>query len=516
MALAEYNSEEKAIHPGGINNRPFWNTYSTRFTFCPKLCFPYFPCTKEYIFTATDSTGATYSFSSNSSQAFLTPIWSKLATGTVTLKVEALTRTDQAKYLIGARTFFKCAPFLGKENYADKARSYKECASMAFGYAFDEPMIQYWAKYGKPDPDYYHNVYPSKTISSIIRAMVHCAKVQPEKAEEAYKIAVSAADYLLSLTYENDEMKGLPPTFSFKGLNEEKILATAPAAKEFKDTNMLIYPATVGSAYLLLFDAIGDEKYFTAAKRIADYYKKHILPCGSWYLKVSATTGEPVVNNKCVTFSILDFIHDIAARCNDDELKTIEKRYFEFISETCLKNYNWDGQFEDIHPQPLYYNLTHIEADNMIQYIKNNLSDDPKWVAIAEELMRFVEDQFVVWEQHEPWRLSKNGSYKYFENYYRFAPTGEEQYFCYEPIDGSTAKIMGAFLDIYQMTKSHLALEKALVLADMITRMQNASTGVIPTFWVKEDCMDELDNFWINCHLATAAQMLKLSEFIEK
>lgn len=49
----------------------------------------------------------------------------------------------------------------------------------------------------------------------------------------------------------------------------------------------------------------------------------------------------------------------------------------------------------------------------------------------------------------------------------------------------------------------------------MITRMQNSETGVIPTFWVKTDCMDVLDNFWINCHIGTAFERMRLAEFIK-
>lgn len=516
LALEEYNSTTETVRRGG-NGRPFWNTYSTRFTFCPSFGFTSFLRAKKYLFTATDSTGAVYTFTDSEPTAMLSPIWGKLATGIVTLTVEAYNRYDEnIKYLIGARTFFKCSPFMGRESYGQKALPYVECAAKAFKYVFDQPMIQYWAIHGKPDPEYYHNVYPSKMISSIVRAMVYYAKVEPKDAEQAMKVAISATDYLLSLTYEDGTpMEGLPPTYSFKGLNAETVNATAPAAQLFRDTNMMIYPAFAGKAYLTMYKETGNKKYFDAAKRITDYYKSHVLPCGSWYLKVSCITGEPVSNNVCVDFNILSFLHDMAEATADSELRTLEKNYFDHLIKTCLENYNWEGQFEDVEVTPPYENLTHFGAGHLIKYIKENLSDSPEWVEVAAELIRYIEDQFVIWGEHEPWRI--NGHYKkqFGDNSHLFSPCGEEQYHCYDPIDSSGATIMESFLNAYVVTGNKLLLEKALTLGDMITRMQNAETGVIPTFWVKKDCMDVLDNFWINCHIHSAFQLMNVDAFMK-
>jgi hypothetical protein len=50
----------------------------------------------------------------------------------------------------------------------------------------------------------------------------------------------------------------------------------------------------------------------------------------------------------------------------------------------------------------------------------------------------------------------------------------------------------------------------------MITRMQNKETGVIPTHWMKKDCAENLENFWINCHVGTAMYMMRLSKMVEE
>ena len=71
---------------------------------------------------------------------------------------------------------------------------------------------------------------------------------------------------------------------------------------------------------------------------------------------------------------------------------------------------------------------------------------------------------------------------------------------------------MSQFLNVYNLTKDPLLLEKAYALGDSITRMQNKETGVIPTHWMKKDCAENLENFWINCHLGVAATMMRLAK----
>ena len=321
------------------------------------------------------------------------------------------------------------------------------------------------------------------------------------------KLATSAADYLLSITYgETSCLKGLPPTYSFKGLNRQTVNANAPAAEKREDTVMMIYPAIVGSTYLKLEKATGNGKYFDAAKTIADYYKANVQPNGSWYLLVNEKTGEPEGSNCCLHFGPLSFLHDYYERTGDAEFKVLEENYFRYIVKNGLERYSWEGQFEDTALTGNYANLTHYGADSMIGYITSNLSSDPAMMDEAEGLMRYIEDQFLVWGKHAPWLPHVSE-----ESYY---PAGLEQYGWYVPIDASTTAIMRAFLDLYSVTKDTLLLEKALTLGDAITRMQNPETGVIPTHWMKKDCMDHLENFWINCHTRTAFQMLHLAKLM--
>lgn len=154
-----------------------------------------------------------------------------------------------------------------------------------------------------------------------------------------------------------------------------------------------------------------------------------------------------------------------------------------------------------------YSNMTHFGADDLICYISTHQKDDPEAIAQAEDLMRFVEDQFLVWNRHAPRTRSAwlNDRAEW------HAPAGMEQYNWYVPIDTSTAGIMNAFLHLYRATGNPLLLAKAKALADSITRMQNPETGMIPTHWMSEQHRNGHD-FWINCHIGTAIWMSEMAK----
>jgi hypothetical protein len=411
--------------------------------------------------------------------------------------------------IVNERIFFKGAPFPGRDALPPPAKSYRQCARDAFRYVFEDSMVQHWLIHGTPDPEYPHNAYPSKMISAIISAMVYYAKAEPSRADDALLLARRAADYLLSITPTGDDpLAGLPPTYSFLGMNAEAVNRVAPAAEGCLGTTMMIYPAAAGSGFLALYEATGEEKYLKAALRIAEYFKETVLPCGSWHLLFDCKTGKPLTNNICIEFRFVEFFRTLYEKTGDECWHELEIGHYKYISEVCLKTYNWEGQFEDIQVSGNYQNLTHFAANKMIGYISRHFSDDEQMVAEAVDLMRYVEDQFVVWGEYPVWN-PKAGLMK------RQTPAGLEQYFCYVPIDASAATIMNGFMDMYRLKKDRLYLEKAMTLGDTITRRQVAETGKIPTFWMGDNCEEGHRNYWINCQIGTGFYMLRLAELTE-
>ena len=240
--------------------------------------------------------------------------------------------------------------------------------------------------------------------------MVYYSRLEPKEAGNALELARRAADYLLSISFgKGHPLEGLPPTYSFEGLDAEAVNRVAPAAKDCVGTMMMIYPVSAAIAYLTLADATGDNKYFDAALKIAEYYKKTVLPSGSWYLLYDCESGKPLKDNVCVDFKFVNFFHMLYEKTKDACWHELEIGCYKYITERCLSTYNWEGQFEDVAVSGNYRNLTHFTANNLIMYVSKNLRDDEVMTEEAKDLIRFVEDQFVVWGEYPKWNLNFDG-----------------------------------------------------------------------------------------------------------
>jgi hypothetical protein len=204
--------------------------------------------------------------------------------------------------------------------------------------------------------------------------------------------------------------------------------------------------------------------------------------------------------------TVIPFLKSMYNRTGEEIWLDLMKNAHAYRVRSRLESYEWEGQFEDIQLSGNFVNLTHFIAGDLIEYIKENFSNDNEKVNMAKELLRFVEDQFVAWKEFAPWSDHKPDGVKW------YTPAAMEQYFWYVPIDSSTAAIINDFLCVYDITKDELLLEKACALGDSITRMQDPVSGVIPTHWMKEDCTENLENFWINCHIHTGFIMMKLAK----
>jgi len=530
MALDEYNSDVTTARHGlvlggafwntaspqhdGMKGRPFWNIHATQFMFNPSFEFTSIPWCRRFRFTASDCNKKVHTFEADSPMSLLTPIWGELPEGYVELKVEALEDDGTPISLVGARTFYRCAPWGGPDAYPPKARSYRECALMAYRYIYNMEPVQHWLKDGRPDPRYRRYMYPSKMIAAIVSAMVSYASIEPENAENALRAAKNAADYLLSITFGGDSpLAGLPPTYRYHFADEDYNGEPEPLEKLV----MMYYPACVGNAYLALEKATGDVKYYEAARKIAEYYRDHVQENGTWNLMKEIATGKDSSANDLNPETVIPFMKAMYERTGEEIWLELMKNANAYRVGQQLESYEWEGQFEDSPTSTHYTNLSHYPADSVVYYIAENEKDNPEAIAAAEELMRFIEDQFVVWGKHAPRNRGEDALTVVSPDKADWhSPAGLEQYNWYVPIDASTSHIMGAFLRLYRATGNPLLLAKACTLADSITNMQNPETGLIPTHWSKKTAMEDGCDLWINCLVESADRMLEMADATEK
>lgn len=515
QAFEECCSPETTTRYGVKRGRPFWNVESQQFMYVPAFHFTAIRDCGRYRYTAVDEKGGVHTFESGDCCSLLTPIWAELPEGVVRLTVTALTPDGKEYATVGARTFFRLASF--PEETPPAVCSYKESAIKAYRYAMSAGFIRHWLEYGEPDPYYDLNTYPSKMISALVFAMISYAKICPEDAETAMKVAVSAADYLIRITPRGDDpLADLPPTYYLDFCPDpEKYGIITPnwhAAEAHNGTTMMIYPARAGLMYIELEKATGDKKYLDEAIKIAKYFKKTVLPNGSWYLVRSCRTGEPLTDNYIAPVEVVvPFLTKLYLRTGNEDWKKLCDGAVKYVFETQLKTYNWEGQFEDSPLSTNYMNLTHYAPVALAKYLAEYKGDE-KSLELAKELMRFAEDQFVVWKRPCPWRhATPDGSEPYDPSLWH-TPAALEQYGWYVPIDASTCDLALGFLELYRAGCGDLYLAKARALTDQLTRVQHED-GKIPTHWMNIPSAEA--NFWFNCMFSSCETLSIMSEYEE-
>ncbi|MBO4217715.1 MAG: hypothetical protein J5940_07195, partial [Clostridia bacterium] len=513
QAFEECSSAETTVRYGVKRVRPFWNAESTQFMYVPAFHFTAIRGCRRYRYTAKDEKGGVHSFEANDCCALLTPIWRELPEGVVGLTVTALDNAGNEFAVVGARTFFRLAPF--PEETPPAVRSYRESAVKAYRYVMSQGFVRHWLEHGEPDPYYDLNVYPSKMISALVNAMIAYAKICPGESSDAMRVAVKAADHLIRITPRGDApLADLPPTYYLDFCPDPKQYGVYTpnwrAAEARVGTVMMIYPASAGLMYLNLEKATGDAKYLEEAVRIGRYYLKTVEPNGSWRLVRSCRTGEPVTGN-CVApiEAVVPFLAELYSRTGDECWRGLRDGAGKYVTDTQLASYNWEAQFEDSALSTDYFNLTHYAPVALASYLAENGAGGGS-LELAKELMRFAEDQFVVWKRPSPWcHGSPDGDTPYDTSIWH-TPAVLEQYRWYVPIDASTSFVALGFLSLYKAGCGDIYLAKARALTDQLTRVQR-DDGKIPTHWMNTPEAEA--NFWFNCMLESCRTLSVMSEY---
>lgn len=402
--------------------------------------------------------------------------------------------------------------------YPAAARPYRESALAAYRYMVALPAMTALVETGKPNQKYQHNAYVSKTHAAHIQAMLRWAQAEPAQREKAMSFARASAEYLLKeLEPEDAPLAWWPPTYGRKPLEFDPktdgpykkmaMVGNEPeGAVKYRGEVMLLYPATVGSAFVDYWRETGDARFRDAAIGIAETYLKMRRTDGGWPLKMKLATGEAIGENTLVPNRPMELFEKLFVVTNDPKWRGAADSCFAWFEAHPLADWNWDGQFEDIRPEKPYKNPTKHNAIDTMLYMLNRFPGDKARLKMSRKILVFCEKRFVVWappKNHPKWPT----------------PSVLEQYSCFTPIDASAAKMIRGYLALYRAEGCQEDLAKAKALANTVTRVQKPS-GRIPTFWEGVDTGDSgLTNErydWLNCMAAAAAALLELDAIDSK
>lgn len=510
---------EAPVHPGTPGKKPFWNVASRKFMYSPAFDFPAVEGATTYRFTARSGADfQAYTFTSETPWSDLSPIWSKLPVGMVDLTVEAM-KGDAVLKEVGRRKFYHDSPFRGP--YRAPVLDYRESARKLLEYTFRQPYVQYWLENDTPDPWMGHYSYASKVIGAVIEAMTLAIREDLPFKKDAQVIAEKAAAYLIKTsTPEGSPYAHLPLTYDLT-----QVKTPVAAARKKSGEIMMFYPAEVGMQYLDLYKLTGNPALLQAARRIADTYMRTQLPSGTWPVMVDAATGRPGGEAECIPVHIVRFLHELVHAYGLKEYEKCRQAAFDWIMANPVNTFNWSAQFEDGNPfQPPYANMSaRAAALYFVIYLEENYPGDPEKMALARELLRFSEDQFIIWERPAPGLRAdlfdpKTGRCP--QDHWSFTSTPAwitpcvlEQYGFYLPVGTSGAVALEAYLAVWKAGKGVMDLAKAVSLANNMTYLQLLQgDGGIPTQWVSgyRGCYG-----WVNNLASQARALLMIADALK-
>jgi hypothetical protein len=493
------------VRPGNPGREPFWNARSVQFQYAPAFDFKEVPGATSYRFTVAPAQGDALTFTADKPWSPLSPVWAKVITGKTSLTVQGLDAQGAETGPPMTRVFHRAA-VIGKE-YPPPAMSWQASARTALQALVHSADLRCWFTNSMPAEQVHLYRYPSKIVGAAAAALAIYASQTPPPADqtEALQAARRAADYLLGISFPADDAWAFHPPTYHPTMFRDRLKGHMNA-----NHYMTFCGAETGMYYLDVYAATKDAKYLNAALRIAETYAKRQLPQGSWLLFVTPKDGKPVTDNVLIPTLVIEFLDQFGKVTADHGFDSMREEAIAWTRQNLVRTWNWQGQFEDVKPLPPYQNLTKHEAGDFAIHLLNTAPGDPSNRALALDLLRFAEDQFVVWAQPpvaSPKEQNPDGEAGAKSRTW-LLPCVFEQYRCYAPVSASSAKLIRMYLAAYRATGERLHLEKARALAGTLTRTQSnrKAPGRYQT-WL----MQNPGALWFNCELLAIRAMRELA-----
>lgn len=509
MAL---KASQDPVYPGIPGGRPFWNKHASRFIYAPAFHFPRLSKAGSYQFTArVKGDSGRYVFQTSAPGNALSPIWAEMECGSVELVVEALDSTGALLDTVGRKSFLKSPPFNGP--YNKPSYPYREAGRRSLHALLHQEKIQYWLEHSDPDPSYPLWVHPTKIMGAVATGLIHYAHYFPDASDVrmAEEMARIAADYLLEMREPSGSpLEYWPPTY-WNGVPPEN----HPVYDYQLMTN---YPAEGGMVFLDMYDVTGEKGYYHAAVRIADTYVHLQDSSGTWPQLYNTRTGEPVTANLLIPTMVVRFFDRLIQIYEEEQYRESRDRAFQWCLKNPVVTYNWQGQYEDTRPRKPYRNMTREEAAEMSILLFQASDEHPGYRDTAEELLRFAEDQFVVWDRRDP--VLRTPWFPEGSPFLNtdpatgsdwFLPAALEQYLFYTPISRSNDTMVEAYRVAHEQTGHEIYRAKAVSLANTLTRAQAwHGGGEIPTHLRRN--LPEKN--WINCGVYPALLLIRSHDWL--
>jgi hypothetical protein len=265
-----------------------------------------------------------------------------------------------------------------------------------------------------------------------------------------------------------------------------------------EDRTTLVRIGWAGVTMLNLAAATGEKRYATYARHLADILLATQRDDGSWPYRVRIADAAVVEPYTAAGVMALFLLERLGLDTDDPRYEDAFDRGLAWILDNPVRTGLWQQMYEDVPSLEPYDNLEQWAAlETAIMLLRRN---NPDAVSIARDLVRYVEDQFVLFGDEASLLVP----------YLPVTPSVVEQYRCYWPMDFHTANYVRATLALYQATGEDEWGQKSVAAANAIvacrrpdgrlsTLMPDRRFGTTPPF-----------SDWFNCMAHAADVLLKL------
>lgn len=485
------------IRPGVPGKTPFWNKRVRQFIYAPAFDYKTIAGATKYRYTITpESTNKPLRFESKVQYDPLSKIWKSVPVGLFTIKVEGLDANGKVIGVSGEGKYHRAAPFNGI--YHEPQLPYRQSATVALDSLLNKPFVKYWFKEKQPDWEYLNNRYPAKIQTALLIGALTNAKLKTGiESEESGQLAKIIGDYLLSIRFA----KGTPWEYFVPTYYGPKV-GRKEGAHINLDNMFTLMGVDAGRAFLDLYDYTKDKKYLDAALKIADTYLKNQLSNGSWHQFVYHETGKPFFNNILIPTAVVNYFDRLKHDYKITKYDVARQKAFNWTMNNPVKTFDWQGQFEDVKGQQPYMNLSREQACELAMYLFRNKQHIP----LAEELVRFAEDQFVIWDNPPKglqFRTDREGG----KSETWITPSVQEQYVFWMPVGRAAAIMLDTYAKAYTATGKDIYLAKARSIANSFTVVQKLHNGNYQTMFSKYWVSD-----WLNSIVYSSKTMMEFDE----
>lgn len=485
-----------------------WNTYSSRFVYSPEWTWEAINGAAAYIVAFADTNDGEAKIIRLASPRYdMVKEWPGIANGPVDIIAWAVDDKDNPICSAWRKRFNKSPGFDGKsqkpgnwQGSLDRAMTYllAPARDKVEDFEGDMPRSCWSSCEESMSGQRRLMAFPALHHPSFVFAFLEYVQQFPNSqlSPTALKQAKQYGDWLLTNRLPADWRCGL---FPFSTIQQGKMEGY------IEGKNITLFRAgRVGEAMIALYKQFSDKRYLEYAKHIGNAFISLQQQDGSWPYRINPLNGKVVetyTSNAVSPARLLGMLEQIEPNAN---YAASRKKAIDWMMTNPVKTKLWQGMFEDIGVKIPYQNLEHWDTNELIRYIAHYHRNEAIFVQTAEDLNRYIEDQFVVWQTGDKCVSDQCPT-----------PTVMEQYACYRPMEVHTGMWIMSLLALHRSTGKSKYLTKAINAGNSIVMAQQKNGAYSTWGFDIRFGRPLLTMDWPGCNAVAVSALLQLNRYAQ-